>query len=156
MSSAQLNNAVVSSPVFATARDVRRSREQFEMAVSLLERIADLAAVMAAALSTYSAYAFLEVGKQLHYSTGTVLTVCFVFALAFVVILDRDGAYEKANSLLRIRETERILRVSMHAFAMVFPITFFFSFLFSRWVVVLAVVTVPLLLVIEKQFMFFM
>jgi exopolysaccharide biosynthesis polyprenyl glycosylphosphotransferase len=154
MSPAQLNNAVVSSPVFATTRDVRRSREQFEMAVSLLERIADLAAVMAAALSAYSAYAFLEVGKQLHYSTGTVLMVCFVFALAFVVTLDRDGAYEKTNSLLRIRETERILRVTVQAFAVVFPVTFFFSHLFSRWAVVLAVVMIPLLLVIEKQFVF--
>ncbi len=42
-------------------------------------------------------------------------------------MLDHDGAYKRANSLLRIRETERILRVTMQAFGVVFPVTFFFS-----------------------------
>jgi exopolysaccharide biosynthesis polyprenyl glycosylphosphotransferase len=141
-------------PLVATTKDVARSRGHFEAATSVLERLADLAAVMAAALLACSAYEFLQVGRQLHYSTGTVVMAAIVFAVVFVLMLDHDGAYERANSLLRIRETERILRVSAQTFGMVFFVTFLFSHLFSRWMVALAVVFVPLLLIIEKQIVY--
>lgn len=141
-------------PIFATAKDVRRSRGQFEAFTSALEQLADLAAVMAAVLLACSAYEFLQVGRQLHYSNGTIVTAALAFAIVFVLLLDHDGAYKRGNSLLRIRETERILRVSTQAFGMVFLVTFFFLHPFSRWVVALAVVLVPLLLVIEKQFLY--
>jgi exopolysaccharide biosynthesis polyprenyl glycosylphosphotransferase len=72
----------------------------------------------------------------------------------FVLLLDHDGAYKRGNSLLRIRETERILRVSTQAFGILFLVTFFLMHPFSRWVMALAVVFVPLLLVIEKQFLY--
>ena len=152
MGSAQLHEPIVSG--FVSSRDVRWPHEHFEMAVVVLERIVDLAAVMAATLLAYSLYTFLEVGRRLHYSTGTVLAAGCVFALAFVLILDNDGAYEQANSLLRIRETERILRVCVQIFAIAFSVTFLFSQTFSRTVVALAAVLVPLLLIIEKQLVF--
>lgn len=154
MGSSHLENPAVSCPVFETTKDVRYSREQFERAASILERMADLAAVWAAALLAYFAYVLLEVGKHLHYSIAAVLTAAFVFAAMFVLMLDHDGAYKRGNSLLRIRETERILRVSTQAFGLTFAVTFSFSHFFSRWVVALAVVFVPLLLVIEKQLVF--
>ena len=156
MGSAQLNRPVLSEYVFGSAKEVGGHREQFEMAVSILERMADLCAVMAATLLAYSAYAFLEVGRRLHYSTSTVLTAGFVFAVAFVVMLDHDGAYERANSLLRIRETERILRVGTQTFGIAFSVTFFFPHPLSRWVVLLAGIFVPLMLVMEKQLVFLM
>jgi exopolysaccharide biosynthesis polyprenyl glycosylphosphotransferase len=154
MASAQLNNPAVTYSDFANATKVQHSRERFEMAASALERIADLAAVMAAVYLAYSAYRLLEIGRQLHYSNGTILTAGFAFAVAFVMMLDHDGAYEQANSLLRIRETERILRVSTQALGMAFTVNFFISYPFSRWVVVLAAVFIPLLLVIERQFVY--
>jgi FlaA1/EpsC-like NDP-sugar epimerase len=157
MATVELKNPAVSSgrsTVFPAAAAIPKSRERFETATAILERIADLAAVMAAAALAYTTYALLEMGRQLHYSAGIVLLAAFAFAVVFVVMLDHDGAYKRANSLLRIRETERVLRVSTQAFGVVFPVTFFFSHLFSRWVVVLAVAFVPLLLVIEKQFVF--
>jgi exopolysaccharide biosynthesis polyprenyl glycosylphosphotransferase len=154
MGSAQLNRPVVSDYVFAAHKELGGRHEHFELAVSIFERIADLAAVMAAALLAYSAYSFLEVGKRLHYSTGVVLSAGFVFAVAFVVMLDHDGAYERANSLLRIRETERILRVCTQTFGIAFTVTFFFPHPLSRWVVLLAGVFVPLMLVMEKQLVF--
>ena len=138
-------------PIFATAKDVRRSRGQFEAFTSALERLADLVAVMVAVFVAYSAYELLQVGRQLHYSNGTIVTATLAFAIVFVLMLDHDGAYKRGNSLLRIRETERILRVSTQAFGIGFMVTFFFLHPFSRWVVVLAVVFIPLLLVIEKQ-----
>jgi len=156
MGSAQLNGPVVSDHVFGTGKEIAGAREQFELAVSVVERIADLAAVMAASVLAYSTYSILEVGKRLHYSNGLVLTAGFVFAVAFVVMLDHDGAYERANSLLRIRETERILRVCTQTFGIAFSVTFFFPHPLSRWVVLLAGIFVPLTLVMEKQLVFLM
>src|SRR5664280_1069771 len=147
-------NPAIPYPFSATTEDVRRSRGQFEAFTSALERLADLAAVMAAVLLACSAYEFLQVGRQLYYSNGTIVTVALAFAIVFVFILHHDGAYKRGNSLLRIRETERILRVSMQAFGIGFVVTFFFLHPFSRWVVALAVVFVPLLLVTEKQLMY--
>src|SRR6185437_6788140 len=72
----------------------------------------------------------------------------------FVILLDRDGAYRPANSLLRIKETERSLRVSTQAFLLVMPITFFSKLMLSRSVFVLAVLCVPILQVLEKQLLF--
>jgi exopolysaccharide biosynthesis polyprenyl glycosylphosphotransferase len=96
----------------------------------------------------------LGFGKRLQYPTGVVFLVSLAFAVAFVVMLDQDGAYEQTNSLLNIRETERILRVSGKAFAVWFSVTFFFSHPYSRWVVLLACVFVPLLIALEKQLVF--
>jgi exopolysaccharide biosynthesis polyprenyl glycosylphosphotransferase len=109
---------------------------------------------MAASLLAYSAYMSLEIGKRLHYSTGTVMTAAILFAITLVVILDQEGAYERTNSLLRIRETERLLRVSTQVFGILFAVTFFLSYGYSRWAVMLAAVFVPLLLFLEKQFVF--
>jgi exopolysaccharide biosynthesis polyprenyl glycosylphosphotransferase len=151
---ADQKDQAVPFPSFAAAKDVWRSRGQFEAVTSALERLADLVAVMVAVFLAYSAYEFLQVGRQLHYSNGTVVTATLAFAIVFVLMLDHDGAYKRGNSLLRIRETERILRVSTQAFGIVFMVTFFFLHPFSRWVMVLAVVSIPLLLVIEKQIVY--
>ncbi len=80
-----------------------------------------------------------------------VLVAAMVFAALFVLMLDYNGAYSQCNSLLRIRETERILKVSVQAFGLVFPATFFFAHLTSRWMVGIALVLVPLMLIVEKQ-----
>ena len=130
------------------------SYERFEMAIAFIERITDLAAVVAGAMLSYASYALLQLGRQLHYSSSTVLLASLCFAALFVLMLDHEGAYKRANSLLRIRETERILRVTVHAFGAIVLVTFFFSQLFSRWIVVLAFFFVPLLATIEKQLVF--
>ncbi len=148
MGSAQLNAVVVAS------RNAARFRGEFEATVSFIERVIDLMAVAIAVLLAYSAYFAMGIGKQLHYSFSAVLTSALVFALVFVFMLDYDGAYKKANSLLRIRETERILRVSIQSFGIALPVSFFLSYLFSRWIVVLAMIFVPVTLVIEKQLVF--
>jgi exopolysaccharide biosynthesis polyprenyl glycosylphosphotransferase len=151
-----LVTALGKSHDFPVVEAASKTRKRFEAVASFFERTADMASVMAASMLAYSTYQQLEIGKHLHYTAGSVILVALAFAVFFVWMLDNDGAYKPANSLLGIRETERILRVSTRAFGVVFLITFFFSHLFSRWVVVLAVVFIPLLLVIEKQFVFFL
>jgi exopolysaccharide biosynthesis polyprenyl glycosylphosphotransferase len=136
------------------ARATPKSFERFEIVTAFIERIADLAAVVAGTTLAYATYEVMQMGRQLHYSASTVFLAAFGFAALFVLMLDHDGAYKRANSLLRIRETERILRVTVRAFGIIFLVSFFFSQLFSRWIVVLAFVLVPLLAIIEKQLVF--
>ena len=76
------------------------------------------------------------------------------FALVMVLMLDRVGAYRRANSLLRVRETEQVLQVSAQAFLIALAVSFFSNVLFSRWVLVLCLTLVPLALFIEKSLMY--
>jgi len=154
MGSAKLSSSLPPQAIRAAREEVERPGIQFETIVGLMERAADLVAAMAAALLAYFAYMSLGVGKQLHYSTGTVLTAAGLFAVALVVMLDQEGGYERTNSLLRIRETERLLRVSARVFGLLFAVTFFLSYEYSRWVVGVAAFLVPLVLFIEKQLVF--
>lgn len=157
MSSIQLNDPPVSNGrklSFSVAGAVAQTRERFEMVATSIERIADLAAVMAAVLLAYFAYEQLEIGRRQHYSLPVVFGTAFVFGVVFVFMLDREGTYAKASSLLRIRETERILRVSATAFGLVFLVTFFLGRLFSRWAVLFALMSVPTILAFEKELFF--
>ncbi len=126
-------------------------RNRFDKVLTFVEVVADGLSVAAAVAGGYAAYHFLHLGKQLHYPLQTVWLVAFGMAILYTILLDRDGAYQGGNSLLRIKETERSLRVSAQAFLLVFPVTFFSSFLFSRWVVVFTLITVPVLQTVEKQ-----
>lgn len=145
----QFNEQLVSDPVLHI--ESARTYVHFELVVSVLERAADLVAITLATSLAYCIYTLLQVGTRVHYSTSMVITVGLLFAVTFVGLLNHEGGYELANSLLRIRETERVLRVATQAFAIAFTVTFFFPHCISRWVVVLATLLVPLMLVGEKQ-----
>jgi exopolysaccharide biosynthesis polyprenyl glycosylphosphotransferase len=135
-------------------REVVRAHEHFELAVSIFERLGDLIAATVAACVSYYIYSSMEIGLRVRYPIALVAMVGFLFAVTCVVMLDHGGAYEKTNSLLRIRETERVLRVSTQAFAIAFSLTFFIPHCISRWVVLFATLLVPFFLIIEKQICF--
>ncbi len=145
----QFNEQLVPNSVLPI--ESARTYEHFEFIITVLERAADLVAITVATTLAYCAYTLLQVGNRVHYSTSMVVGVGFLFAVTFVGLLDYEGAYELANSLLRIRETEQMLRVATQTFAIAFSVTFFLPHCISRWVVVLATLFVPLLLVTEKQ-----
>jgi hypothetical protein len=73
---------------------------------------ADAVTVAAAVLLAYSIYRSLELGKHLCYAPDVIGGAAAGLAVLFVLMLDRDGAYRQGSSLLRIKETERALRVS--------------------------------------------
>jgi exopolysaccharide biosynthesis polyprenyl glycosylphosphotransferase len=151
MDTAKLKNPAVEYPVFVRTDDTWESRGHFEVVVTVMERFADLVTVMLGVLLACSTYTFLQVGRQQHYPLSTVVIAAIMVGVVFVIMLEKDGAYHRANSLLRIRETERILRISVQAFGMMLSITFLFSHLYPRYVLALAFVFVPLLLIVEKQ-----
>lgn len=129
-------------------------RNRFERILTGIEVLADWLTVVVAVSGGYAAYRFLNIGKRVHYPFHTVALISSGMAVIFVILLDRDGAYHPGSSLLRIKETERSLRVLAQAFLLVLPVTFFGRYLFSRWVFLIAMLCVPLLQVIEKQLLF--
>jgi exopolysaccharide biosynthesis polyprenyl glycosylphosphotransferase len=133
------------------ARDAGVQR-RFEATVNVLERVADFLAVVSGVLTACVIYESLHLGKHLQYPFHLVASAAAFFALLFVFVMDWEGGYQRGNSLLRIRETERILRVVMKAFLFVFPITFLAGQLFSRGLLILGILILPLFLVAEKQF----
>lgn len=139
------------APPLKGASAVVEGRAHFEGVTSVLERLADIAAIMIAVLFTYALYEWLGVGRRVHYSAQSVLADGFAFAVVFVFMLDRAGAYTRGSSLLLIRETERVLRVTLQSFGLVFVYSFFLGHLYSRWAIVIALGFVPFSLLIEKQ-----
>src|ERR1039458_5089367 len=62
---------------------IPKRRERFEIAIAVIERIADLATVVAATTLAYVTYELLQVGKQLHYSATSVLLAGFGLSVLF-------------------------------------------------------------------------
>ncbi|HEY1801725.1 MAG TPA: sugar transferase [Terriglobales bacterium] len=132
----------------------RRATAHFRRAILSLEVAADICTIAFSVMLGYFIYDLLALGKHVFYPRKIVLILAFVFASIMVLMLDRVGAYRRGNSLLRVRETEQVLRVSAEAFLIVFAVSFFTNVLFSRWLLVLSLSLVPLLLFLEKNFMY--
>ena len=129
----------------------RRSANRFQSYLTKLEVLADFLTVIVAVMSSYLLYRILGLGKQIFYPKPVVLAVSATFAGVIILMLDRVGAYSRGTSLLRVRETEHVLRVSMQALALTFAVSFFTNFLFSRWLLVIALSLVPLFLFVQKH-----
>jgi exopolysaccharide biosynthesis polyprenyl glycosylphosphotransferase len=132
----------------------RTSAARFRSFLTALEVLADFVTVIGAVMSAYAAYYFLGLGRQVHYPRSVVFGVSATFAAVIVLMLDRVGAYSRGTSLLRVRETERVLRVSMQALGFILGVSFFTSFLFSRWLLVIALGLVPLFLFLQKHLVY--
>jgi exopolysaccharide biosynthesis polyprenyl glycosylphosphotransferase len=143
---------VTAAPQVLTLAPPRRTAADFRRAVVAAEALADLITISAAVTLGYTAYYQLALGKHVYYSTHAVVGASLVLASFMVLMLDRVGAYGRGNSLLRVRETERVLRVSAQALLIALALSFFGSFLFSRWVLVICAVLVPLSLFVQKTF----
>jgi exopolysaccharide biosynthesis polyprenyl glycosylphosphotransferase len=127
---------------------------RFERILTGVEVLADWFTVLLAIHCGYAAYSIIGF-RQAHQMSATVLffTACAI-ATFYVILLDRDGAYRSGNSLLRIKETERSIRVSAQALLLILPVTFFGSYLSSRWILLIAMLFVPVCQLMEKQLLF--
>jgi exopolysaccharide biosynthesis polyprenyl glycosylphosphotransferase len=140
-----------------TSAQIERSvsiSNRFHRILTACEVVADAATVFIAVIAGYGTYHFLHLGRRLEYSAHKIGLVALGLAVIYVILLDRDGAYRPGNSLLRIKETERTLRVSLQSFLLILPLTFFTGHIFSRWVFIIALFFVPVLQVAEKQLLF--
>src|ERR1700690_3819041 len=143
-------------PDLALVKPVGRhtSAERFQSYLTKLEVLADFITVIAAVMSSYAAYYLLGLGRQLYYPRSVVFGVSATFAVVIVLMLDRVGAYSRGTSLLRVRETEHVLRVSMQALGFILGVSFFTSFLFSRWLLAIALGLVPIFLFLQKHLVY--
>ncbi|HWT66481.1 MAG TPA: sugar transferase [Terracidiphilus sp.] len=128
--------------------------DRFERILTFVEIVMDWLVVVLAVNGGYLLYQLLQLGRHVNYSLESRLWASSAVGLFYVILLDRDGAYRPGNSLLRIKETERSLRVSTQTFLLILPVTFFSNVQFSRWVLLFAMLGVPLLQALEKQLLY--
>ncbi|GAC1688977.1 MAG: undecaprenyl-phosphate glucose phosphotransferase [Terriglobales bacterium] len=132
----------------------RGAAARFRRTIAVIEVIIDLLTVTMAVAIGYWLYFHLNIGKHIQYPVRALLSVAFAFAIVVVLMLDRVGAYERGNGLLRIRETEQVLRVSIQSILVAFAVSFFSNVLVSRWLLLISGIMVPLALFIEKHVMY--
>ena len=114
------------------------------------EKLFDFVAVVAA---IYVADLFTRNLRPLAlspHSRPAVLLAGAEFALLFVFLLHRHGGYRPCLSLLAIRETERVLRVTLQTFSLALVIAYFSAASFARLTIGFAVLLVPVFLTLEK------
>jgi exopolysaccharide biosynthesis polyprenyl glycosylphosphotransferase len=141
-------------PFPQTAQSTARSN--FRTIMTCAEIAADFTTSVLSICASYYLYFSLQIGKHLIYPLKDVLVVGGVVGLLVVLLLEREGAYTGGGSLLRIRETERAIRVPFQALLLLLPITFLLSRTFSRASMLIAIVLLPLLLVLQKHLLLMM
>src|SRR5271165_6222209 len=114
------------------------------------ERSVDMVAIVAAVYCACGLYRLLGAGSQLQYPPSALLLLAAAFALLFVILLERHGGYRSYVSLLAVRDTERVLRVTVESFLLAFLVAYFTTEHVSRLVVVIALVTVPVFVTLGK------
>lgn len=137
------------APSRSEARSVLRN--QFESRFTAIEVVADFLAVVLAVSGAFFAYQLWRPGSILRSELGAVSFVSFAIAGLVVLLLDRDGAYVAGNSLLRIKETERSLRVSFQALLLVLLAVYATGGPFAPGILFIALFSVPLFQIVEKQ-----
>jgi FlaA1/EpsC-like NDP-sugar epimerase len=114
------------------------------------EAFADLITISFAVM--LSCYFYQSISVRPEYPARLVCAGATLFALVMVAMLDRAGAYRRGNSLLRVRETEQVLRVSAQALLVSVALSFLSGALFSQGLLSLCIGVVPLLLFVQKNF----
>ena len=124
--------------------------EQSASLFPTLEKLLDIIAVIAGVFAANGVYRWLERDRAVAYAPSTILFCAASFGLLFVFLLDRHGGYLPCVSLLAIRETERILRVTLQAFAVALATVYFSLASLSRLALGLVLTLVPLFVSLEK------
>jgi exopolysaccharide biosynthesis polyprenyl glycosylphosphotransferase len=126
----------------------------FRRVIVAWEIVADLFTISTAVRFGYFVYGVARIGRHVRFPVMVIWTAGAILATVIVLMLDRAGAYRKGNSLLRVRETEQVLRVSAEALVAVLAVSFFGQVVVPRWLLVLCLSFVPLFLFIEKTLLY--
>jgi exopolysaccharide biosynthesis polyprenyl glycosylphosphotransferase len=130
--------------------EATESGSRLEPFLNAAERALDLLAVTLAVYSAYALYRVLGAGRQAQYPASAVLLGGASFAVLFVILLERRGGYRIGHSLLAVRETEQILRVTLESFLLIFLLAYLSAMSLPRLVIALAAITVPIFVMLEK------
>ncbi len=124
---------------------------RFKRVATAVEMALDCLTVALVAAGAWFGYDGWILGKQGQYAADRVWLAGFGFSILFVLMLDCDGAYRPGNSLLRVRETERVLRVSLASFGLALPAAWRAEGMISANAYLLALAVLPPLLILQKQ-----
>jgi len=114
------------------------------------EKLFDFATVVAAIYAASALSRRLRPHVLAWQKPSALLLSAGGFALLFVFLLERHGGYRPCLSLLAIRETERVLRVTLQAFSLALVVAYLAHAGASRLGIVFGLVLVPLFLTLEK------
>jgi exopolysaccharide biosynthesis polyprenyl glycosylphosphotransferase len=151
---AQAEQAVTVDLQLVLPKTEKTAATHFRHGIVACEVVADLFAITLAVRFGYAIYVTLQIGKRIHFLPSVIWAAGAIFSVVLVLMLDRVGAYRRGNSLLRVRETEQILRVSAEALLIVLTISFFGKIIVPRLLLVLSVSFVPLFLFVEKNLLY--
>lgn len=126
-------------------------KRRFGNLLNFAEALWDGLVSAAAVAGSVYCYRMLHLGRQIHYSPKTIALAALASGALFVLMLDHEGAYCIGNSLLRIRETERVLRVTAYAGFLMLPIFYLAGQPIPRWILILALFAVAASLTAAKQ-----
>lgn len=156
-SAAESIEVLLESSIMSGVSDVHRrhdpSTEAFRTAVMVCEVFADMIGVAIGVLLAYGIYTHLRLGTNTHYRPIQIVVGCAILCICFVLMLYKDDAYNPVDGLLRVKETERVLRASCTVSMLVLPVTFLAQLHLSRGLAVLCFLTVPALLIVEKYWL---
>lgn len=125
-------------------------RIQLAAPIMLAEIAADLLTSLAGFVAAYRLYAYFF-GSLLDQPLTQVLPTGVFFALLYSFLQYRDGAYRADGGVLRIRETERALRVTAQSLFLTQILNLLLCLHFPIFVCLIAAVLVPVLLVFQKR-----
>jgi exopolysaccharide biosynthesis polyprenyl glycosylphosphotransferase len=131
-----------------------RLATRLEPFLGAFERSVDFLTIIAAVYCSYPLYRTLGVGYQPQYPASGVLASAAGLALLFVVLLERHGGYRRYRSLLGVRETEQVLRVTAECSLLALLVAYFAAIHVSRILVLITVTAIPAFLTLQKWEMY--
>jgi exopolysaccharide biosynthesis polyprenyl glycosylphosphotransferase len=137
-----------------TERQHLLSAQAFRRMVTVAETGADFLTSVAAVFLAYYSYRALSIGRHVSYPTVDLALFAATVGLLVALLFERESAYRGSTSLLRIRETERALRIPFLALMLLLPISFVVGQLFSRGALLCLSVLLPALLLVQKYLFF--
>ena len=122
----------------------------FDLVVGVFERAMDFVTALAAVEAANWICAAWQSNRAAHYANQSILTCAAGFALLIVLLLEKHGDYQPWLSLLAVRETERLLRVTISGLLLAAPILVVVTGTLLAAVIALSMVMLPLFLALEK------
>lgn len=126
------------------------SAQSFRRVMTVIEVGSDFLTSTAAVLAAYYTYFALSIGRHLYYPPKDLALLAIIVGLLVVFLFERDSAYRSGTSLMRIRETERALKIPSTALVLVLPLTWLIGQSFSRYVFMILAVILPVSLIIQR------
>jgi len=132
----------------------RLSKELFQDAFALAQLSGDFLTAVFGTIAAFLIASSLAVAGVPRDPLRESAALGTVLGLIVVVLMHRDGGYRSGSGLLRIQETERMLRISFQALTLLFAIKALWGRSMNVVVLLLAMVMVPAFLIVQRQIVF--